>query len=286
MKIDFAKRSISGRRDYNQDYLLAEKLGEDSWLFVVADGMGGTKGGEIASEIASETLLLELKKLGSFKSKTIKDDLMGIFLKIQTNIRNEIKIQNELAGMGTTLVCLLLFNHNYIWASVGDSRIYKVNGDKISQLTEDHTYVQDYINKNGAALPSELTAQYDHFLTRSLDGNQDTPDIYPKDAACAELKEDDFFLLNSDGLILDKVNTNVQLFKNYILGSSTLQIATDNLVAYAYTEGSRDNISAILIKVGDKMHPILTLKNYELPETNKTIEIKKSFVERILTKNK
>ncbi len=278
MKIEFAKCSIPGRRDYNQDYVLAEKLGENQWLFIVADGMGGTKGGEVASALAAESLLQNIKKIESLQPELIKKQLEAIFKKIQIRIAEESSSNKELSDMGTTIVCLIILNDTYIWASLGDSRLYKINSDGIEQLTEDHTFVQDYINKNGSALPDAISAQYEHMLTKSLDGNVDSPDIFPQNTKYEKLNEGDAFLLCSDGLILDKIHTNTQLFKNYVLGSESPKDAVNNLVGYAYEEGSKDNISAIAIKVGEKKYEKLKLKSYALPE--QTLELKKSLIER------
>lgn len=278
MKIEFAKCSIPGRRDYNQDYVIAEALGPESWLFVVADGMGGTKGGEVASALAAETLLNSIKQIDTLKPELVKDQLEAIFKEIQICIGAESKSNAELSDMGTTIVCLIVVKETYIWASLGDSRLYKINDTGIEQLTEDHTFIQDYLNKNGSALPDAISSQYEHMLTKSLDGNIDSPDIFPLNTKFARLEDGDSFMLCSDGLILDKIHTNTQLFRNYILGSKTPDEAVNNLVGYAYENGSKDNITAVVIKFGDKSYEELKLKSYALPE--QTLELKKSLIEK------
>lgn len=278
MKIQFAKCSIAGRRDYNQDYVLAEKLGPESWLFIVADGMGGTKGGEVASALAAETLYNNINQIEALQPEKVKDQMEEIFREIQICIGQESSSNEELADMGTTIVCLLIVKNTYVWASLGDSRLYKINEAGIEQLTEDHTFVQDYINKNGSALPDAISSQYEHMLTKSLDGNIDSPDIFPLNTKYSKLQDGDSFMLCSDGLILDKINTNAQLFKNYVLGSGGPVEAVNNLVGYAFEAGSKDNISAIVIKAGEKEYEQLKLKSYALPE--KTLELKKSLIDR------
>lgn len=283
--IDFSTYTFQGRRDYNQDYIAAEQINADTWVFVVADGMGGANGGELASYLAVNTLIDYLEQeINSISSETLKEKLETAVIKAHEAISERIEKEPVLSGMGTTLVCLLLYKNKYAWTSIGDSRIYKLDSEDVNLITMDHSYVQDYMNKNGKDLPKDIINNYSHILTRCIDGSMEKPDVYPKEADFEEINKGDSFMLCSDGMLTDRINTNVNLFKNFVLGIKDLNKAAKNLVAYAYEMGSDDNISVVLLRIGVDEIKELKFKEYHLPKGADSGE-KQNLLKRIFKKN-
>ena len=243
-------RSVKGRREYNQDSFIAEKLTGEAYLFAIADGMGGTTGGEIAAQLSLDTILEFLKV--NFRKKVklsqLKDLLKGAFEDASAALKKKKSENESLSGMGTTLTAILLCKKHYVIGHIGDSRAYLIEDNIIRQITKDHTFLDDYMTKNKGPLPNEIKKKYSHYLLKALDGNSLEADFYPVNQDTTPLPENCAFLLCSDGLILDKENTNTNLFKNYIIGAEDCKTSAEQLVNYAYPNGSTDNIYAQLIK--------------------------------------
>ena len=264
--IEFSTYTFHGRREYNQDYIAAEQLNENTWVFAVADGMGGANGGELASKVVIKALINHFEDESVNLSETNLKENLGLAVeKAHLAINDEISRDHKLNGMGTTMVCLLVHNNSYVWGSIGDSRIYYFNATDNKQLTTDHSYVQDYMSAKGEKLPQGILDNYSHILTKCIDGGMEKPDLYPVDKNCLQLNEGDGFLLCSDGLLPDRINTNVNLFKNFIMGRKDLDQAAKSLVGYAFEMGSDDNISVILVRVDVKVIKELKLREFNLP---------------------
>lgn len=277
--------SKKGRRNYNQDAQITLQVNEHTWFFAVADGMGGTEGGEIASQTTIEAAkTIVTKAFESTKSvPVLKEVLRDIIALAHKNINSKKKEENRLAGMGTTLTCLLVNEKACAWANIGDSRIYRLRDGEIEQLTEDHTYVQDYINEHGS-ISENLASQYAHYILKVIDGQNQAPDLFPQKSDTESIKEGDVFLLCSDGLITDKVHTNTNLIKNYLIGTNDLEDAGNSLYHAAYHAGSDDNITVVLAEFGTLKRKKLKLRRYDddgniiKEEVRKT---KKTFLQRI-----
>lgn len=283
-KITFSSYTFKGRRGYNQDYLASEQIDDKIWIFAVADGMGGANGGELASYKAIHALIGHISdNRENISSETLKQNLQDAVKQAHEAINNEIEKDSKLAGMGTTLVCILVYEDSYAWTSIGDSRIYYITEEEVKLLTTDHSYVQDYMNTNGKTLPKDVLDNYSHILTRCIDGSMEESDVYPKKEKFQSLQKGDAFLLCSDGLLTDRINTNVNLFKNFVLGEKNLDKAARNLVGYAYEMGSDDNISVVLLRNDFTDIHELKLKEYKLPDEARSDE-KSNLIKRIFNK--
>ena len=271
--IEYFGFSMQGRRNYNQDIFLAEKLPNNGFLFIVADGMGGTFGGEVASSLTVNTVFDELHEKFTkinLKNNNLKN-LLGEAIKKASSVLLEKKSNEpELSGMGTTLTALLIWENKYVIGQVGDSRAYYTNGEQMSQITTDHSYIEEYKSNNDGILPEGIIKNYSHILTKALDGTNVDPDFFPIDSDYSELSEDGAFLLCSDGLINDKAATNSSLFNNYIVGSGGNDEAAKQLAYYAYHYGSSDNITVLIVSFGKFKKKKLNLKNYADPTEEKT----------------
>ena len=208
--------------------------------YFVADGMGGTQGGALASRMAISGLETELQL---FSSAPSVPELQNLLSALNKRIYLAAQQDPNLAGMGTTLVGLVFSVDTVIAVHVGDSRAYRVRGDTISQLTEDHTLIKELI-KTGSVDPSEEKSHpIAHMLTKSLgpvshvlaDCNQ-----YNNPA-----QENDTYILCSDGLY------------NYISTEEILAVVLQNspddaskiLINLANQRGGADNITVLVISV-------------------------------------
>jgi serine/threonine protein phosphatase PrpC len=244
--------SEKGHREINEDTCLAQRIGNETYFLAVADGMGGKEGGEIASKLAISSVseyIADSLSTGLLEAD-LKTIIKNAFLNAQTAIADYVNSSPDLKGMGTTLTILLLHDKKYTWGSIGDSRIYHLNGNEIKLMTEDHSYISDYFKSSRQDLPQRVLAQYGNIVTRIVDGGTDIPDIFPVKESFKLLKEGDFFLLCSDGLIIDKTINLDHVFKEILSKNSSLRRIAKNLVRWALENGSDDNISVVLGKFG------------------------------------
>ncbi len=268
-------RSITGRRTSNQDTCMAMKLKRNSYFLAVADGMGGAAGGEIASRVVIKSMKSTLRKV--FKNEInpleLKKILKEAFSIAQSSLHEEILKKPHLKGMGTTLVVVLIHNQSYVLGNLGDSRIYLLSDGTMQLLTEDHSYINDYLKSHKGKVSKEILNQFGNYVTKIIDGGIDEPDIFPENKTFEEIQKGDLFLLCSDGLILDKTQTQTDIFENIISGHRRLKRTVKQLVQWAYDKGSDDNISVVLGFA--KSVPLKAIvKGQEIPEEElKTILI-------------
>ena len=284
-KLNYFAESFTGRRKNNQDACDVYDLGNDSYLLAVADGMGGSVGGQVASKLVIDYCREFFTK--EFEKDVTPDNLKEILRqglsKLQTAIYEKIRAESELTGMGTTLTCVLVQGDKYVWGNIGDSRTYLLNSEKIEQISVDHTYIQDYKKENDGPIPQSILDQYSHYLTKALDGGGDSADIFPENSDYETLKEGDGFLLCSDGLISNKVETDNSLLHNYIKASESLDEAAKNLISSAYYDGSNDNISVVLAEYGRIKREKIKVRNFAYPpRENKTANLISEYWELVI----
>ena len=253
LKFSYYKLSITGGREINQDECIVLKLGEKSFFMAIADGMGGTANGYIASNLAAniayDILEKNFKDGEDIKTDELKNILKSVYIKIQEVIKEQTAKNPALSSMGTTLTSLLISKGKYVWGNIGDSKIFQFKNKNLAQLTEDHTYINDFEKESKNTITTEMKNSYGHLLTKCLDGGDDKPDIFPLDKDYEELKKNDLFLLCSDGLILDKTPGNakyfIKIFRPFFK-SNRLEKAGKLLINNSLKEGSTDNITLIL----------------------------------------
>jgi serine/threonine protein phosphatase PrpC len=273
--------SFVGRRSNNQDRSIAEEIKEDVIFLAVADGMGGTAGGQIAAKLVLDKALeiLRAHYTSEVNPNEMKNILSEIFEHAQKVIAQRVKKEPSLNGMGTTLVCVLIDHDKYVWGSLGDSRIYRYGENYIEQITKDHTYIQDYIDKNGYSLPANVLKKFSNYLLKAIDGGTDKPDIFPISKSYEVLEKNTGFMLCSDGLITDKINGEIDLFKDIIIGNKTLEKAAQTLISLAFYNGSTDNITVVIAEYGKiKRKKIKDIPKYSYPpkdESKKKKDVKK-----------
>jgi PPM family protein phosphatase len=244
-----------GRRENNEDAHLELTLEGGITFLAVADGMGGATSGEVASSLvlhAAEEFLRQVQ--AELQQATeLKQFVRRIFDKAQNAVHDRKQVDAGLQGMGTTMVCLLALGNHYVIGNLGDSRAYLVRQEGMVQLTQDHSYVQDYLEKEGTVAPASLLLMYANYLTHSIDGGADLPDIFPKDEDCFSFKEGECVLLCSDGLTTDKTSQSPsEKLRLIIEGTRSLRVAAEQLISNAFYSGSSDNITVSLVQYGGK----------------------------------
>ena len=234
-------------RDHNEDSIGSLP---DYGLLVLADGMGGHKGGEVASALAVDTILDQLNKsLDDIKPGEI-DDKTGYNLesmaiehaieKANSVINHASKNNIQYEGMGTTVVVVLFYDNRLTVAHVGDSRLYRLRNKKLEQLTRDHTLLQEMVDRGFYSKQEAKKSLNKNLVTRAL-GVNPTVDI---DLLEDRVVTEDIFLLCSDGLT-DMIDDD--LIESTLLNyRSDLNKAAKELINQANQHGGKDNVSAML----------------------------------------
>jgi PPM family protein phosphatase len=236
-----AMTDMGRMRKNNEDrYLVAGRLA------AVADGMGGHRAGEVASAIAMEELAA-LEHAGPWPSPAEAGEaLRAVFLAANRRIRETAAKDSEFEGMGTTLVALLEDGDSVHLANVGDSRAYLLRNGELSQVTVDHTLVQELIDE-GRLRPDEAERHPQRsIITRALGVESDVE----VDLFTYKLLSGDRLLLCSDGLsgVVDE-----QRIRNVLLRVPEPQEAAEKLVAMANEGGGPDNITVVVLDTTDRL---------------------------------
>jgi serine/threonine protein phosphatase PrpC len=235
---------IGKKRTINEDYYGYCQIKQGD-IFIVCDGMGGHNAGEIASKLATETII-------EFVKSSTETDIRKSLVNAIQHTNNEVFLasqKEENKGMGTTLVCVFIQDNLCYYAHVGDSRIYSLVNNKLSPLTEDHSYVNQLLN---AGIINEQEAKNHpkkNIITNAI-GIREKIEISICEQPLA-LKDNQYLLLCTDGLSnLVHEETIAQI----ILSNKTLKEKANELVNEANQAGGNDNITALMIKYNDDTH--------------------------------
>jgi serine/threonine protein phosphatase PrpC len=245
--------SDAGRvREHNED-----TIGTDAGIGLVAlaDGMGGYKAGEVASGIAVRTVMSLLKDAVERENLAVPDtqsglSRSGILLRDAVQRANKIiyqtaRTQANCEGMGTTVVAGLFFDDRLTIAHVGDSRLYRLRGHELKQVTEDHSLLQELVAR-GFYTPEEAQrAAAKNYVTRAL-GVESTVEV---DVTEIPVQKGDLFILCSDGLTDMVEDEDIQLTASTF--GANLETLARQLVLLGNDNGGRDNISIVLVRVLD-----------------------------------
>ena len=228
-----AATDIGQVREGNEDaYLLLDPL------YVVADGMGGHRGGEVASSLALQTIQRLFEGGEGSLAEQVQEANRAVFERSQAD--------REVAGMGTTLTAALVEGTKVRLAHVGDSRAYLLRDGELHALTEDHTLVQRMVQQGEITEAEAATHPHRSILTRALgvDG------IVEVDEGVVELRDGDRLLLCSDGLTAMVSDRDIEAV---LVGTPDPQEAVELLVLAANRAGGIDNITALILDVaGDE----------------------------------
>lgn len=242
----YVMTDVGRKRTSNQDAFCQARLESGVQFMVLCDGMGGHRGGNVASEIAVRTFyeLLSDRLTQTLRPKELKTVLSGIIARVSLLISQTGMESPELSGMGSTVVLAVRCGKKICIAHVGDSRAYLYRKGTLRRLTKDHSLVQEMIDR-GEITPEEGDDHpYRNVITRTLGYAEDSqPEILFSD-----LREDDVFLLCTDGLTVSvKDDSLEELFRQY----APDQLAPV-LVSRALEEGGSDNITVGILYEGER----------------------------------
>ena len=233
-----AGRSEVGlHRSGNEDSALINGV-----LIAVADGMGGHAGGEVASKVAISTLaqILPLLNNDEMDSESLEDFLQSAVLEVDHEIKLTAEADDRLSGMGTTLTAIALYRGKAYVLHTGDSRAYRLRGKEFTQITKDHSVVQELIDAGKITEAEAAVHPQRSVLTNVLMGHGNITSLLIE----YEVKAGDKFLLCSDGL--SNVVTNAEIH-NLISDVD----AISKLISLTYERGAPDNVTVVVAEVGD-----------------------------------
>jgi protein phosphatase len=228
-------------RSGNEDNFYADATAERG-IFVVADGMGGHAAGEVASEMAVQIVSRELASVKDVRDPAAKQAMADALRTANRAIYERMLAESDKQGMGTTASVLLLSHGHYLIGQVGDSRVYLLRDGLLTQITKDHSYVQEQVDAGFLTPEQARYHPYSNVITRCV-GAGDTvePDVY-----FGELAVGDVLLVASDGLTGMVDDRRLQTM---LLARSSAGRIVDALIAEANGRGGLDNITAIVIRV-------------------------------------
>lgn len=231
-------------RKQNQDAYQIEKLSGGALLCVVCDGMGGAKSGNIASSLAVEVFVEEVRRcwVPGMEQEKVDQMLQSAVKLANFTVYDQSAQFEEFDGMGTTLVAALIRGRKAVVVNVGDSRCYTMNHFGIRQVTKDHSLVQLMVDRGD--LPPEVAKSYPgkNYITRAI-GTEPTVlcDVFR-----LELRRGDFLLLCSDGL--SNVMDDQEILFEIIHGVNK-QHCCKGLLGIAKNRGAPDNVTCVLVLV-------------------------------------
>jgi serine/threonine protein phosphatase PrpC len=248
LTLEVAGRSDVGRvRPSNEDnFGYDQRLG----IFVVCDGMGGHAAGEVASQIAVDTILTYFRERApKVEDNALLDDapvgarlLAEAVKKANDAILDYAEANKNMTGMGTTLVAARFFDGVCSIANVGDSRIYLFREGQLLQLTEDHSLVMEQVRRGMLTLEEAKQSSVQNIITRALGTEEGTlPDLGEFPA-----QDGDIVLLTTDGVLRHVADQEISAI---LLQLPSLEAACQTLIDAANEGGGDDNATCVLVRV-------------------------------------
>lgn len=254
MRIDYGSRTDVGCvRELNEDNL---RVIPEMNLFILSDGIGGAAHGEVASELAVNTIEEHCRKSASDASLPYEGEFRPDLTDRTNRLASALRLANHaihqaasadanMRGMGATIVAIWLDGERLSLAHVGDSRAYRLRENTLEQLTRDHSLVAEQV-RLGILTPEQAErSEYQTMLIRAL-GASETVEV---DVDEHVVLDGDAYLLCSDGLSRMVPDEKIAAT---ILGTHKPQKATDQLIDFAKEAGGLDNVTAILVRCQPK----------------------------------
>lgn len=239
--IHSARTDVGMIRSGNEDNFNVDR-NDERGIFIVADGMGGHAAGEVASEMAVQIVLRELAPITTLDGEAVAKLVADTLRKANRAIHDRTITEVDKQGMGTTASVLLLSDARYMIGQVGDSRVYLMRDGALTQLTKDHSYVQEQVDAGFLTPEQARYHPYSNVITRCVGASPDVePDIYR-----GEMRTGDLYLVASDGLtgMVDDRRLG------QLLGSrAEPERKVQALISEANGRGGLDNITAIIVQV-------------------------------------
>lgn len=238
--LTFARTDIGKVRKKNQDYYY---VSDDGCINILADGMGGYAGGEIASKLATisakEYILEHFDKNTEYEKQEILDIIENAMEHANLQVHEKAQEDPELEQMGTTLEICIIYKDKMFIGHVGDSRVYRLRQGIIRKLTKDDSYVQKLVEDGTITKEEAKNHPKKNMLVKALGCETDLEvKVFYK-----KFLKDDIVLICSDGLT--NMVSEEQIYN--IIGNN-IEEAAENLVNEANNNGGLDNITLIIIK--------------------------------------
>jgi PPM family protein phosphatase len=252
-KLTFVGRTDTGRvREHNEDTIASDP---DVGLLVLADGMGGYNAGEVASGIAVKTITNLVREGLAREDLSTIDRATGlsrpsIVLRDAITRANKIiyqtaRSQAECEGMGTTVVSALFYDNKVSVAHVGDSRMYRQRGTEISQVTMDHSLLQELVDRGFYSPEEAQRAANKNYVTRAL-GVEPQVEVEVQEHP---VDKGDIYILCSDGLSDMVEDEDIRLTISTF--GANLDTVAKQLIQLANENGGRDNVSVVLAQANE-----------------------------------
>ena len=231
-------------RSQNQDAYQIAQLDRNSLLCVVCDGMGGAKSGNIASTLAVDVFVQEVRRfwMANSTQEKINQMLQSAVKLANFTVYDQAKQFEEFDGMGTTLVAVLIRGRKATVINVGDSRMYLANEDGISQITKDHSLVQMMVDRGDLTPEQAKSYPGKNYITQAVG----TEPIINYDLYHLDLAKGDYLLLCSDGL--SNVMDDQEILFEIVHGVKK-QNCCKRLLDIAKSRGAPDNVTSVLIEI-------------------------------------
>ena len=231
-------------RTQNQDAFHIEQLDRNAVLCVVCDGMGGAKSGNIASSLAVDVFVQEVKRTWSpDMDREHLDQMLFSAVKLTNfTVYDQAQQFEEFTGMGTTLVAALLYGKEATIVNVGDSRAYCIDRDGITQLTVDHSVVQMMVARGEVSPEQAKNYPGKNLITRAIG----TEPVVKCDIFHHRIQKNDCIVLCTDGL--SNIIDDQEILFEVVHGSEKKQCCK-RLLEIAKNRGAPDNVTSILIEV-------------------------------------
>lgn len=231
-------------RKQNQDYFELVELGRDKLLAVVCDGMGGAKSGNVASKLAVDVFTGEVKRSfqPAMSPKATEKMMRGAVTLANTALFEHSQISDDFTGMGTTLVALILSDGAGVAVNVGDSRLYRMNGNGIRCVTTDHSLVEMMVQRGELTREQAKNHPSKNIITRAI-GTEPRVEC---DSYLLQAQKDDNFLLCTDGL--SNLLADQELLFEVLHGVQKKDCCR-RLLNIARDRGAPDNVTSVLVSM-------------------------------------
>ncbi|MDD6207225.1 MAG: Stp1/IreP family PP2C-type Ser/Thr phosphatase [Clostridiales bacterium] len=238
----FSITDIGQKRSVNQDYVYChdDPIGNLSNLYLVADGMGGHKAGDLASHCAVDTMVEEVKQI---TLKTPVSILSEAIAKANQAVIEKASSSEDYEGMGTTLVAATVMNDMLYVANIGDSRLYLIRDGEITQITVDHSLVEAMVQTGSLLKEDARFHPHKNVITRAVGTNP----FVEADYFEIHLKTDDVIVMCTDGL--SNMLYDSEIKRAVSESGEDMEAAGRLLVKRANEEGGRDNIGVVLVRI-------------------------------------
>ncbi len=236
------KTDVGLRRHENQDTFAVEQ-GEKLLIAVVCDGMGGAEGGQIASSLAVETFMKEIRALlrADMTAGQLRELASFCVAKANTAVYQRALQDPTYQGMGTTLVGAVAGERDAVICNIGDSRAYLIHNGEMTRITHDHSVVQTLVENGDITAEEARTHPNRNLITRALGPDETTL----CDAFDVSFAHGDKILLCTDGLVVTATDEEIC---RIVCADKRAEEKLDDLIALAKAQGAPDNVTAVLIE--------------------------------------